>query len=203
MHNQLPSDGLMRGFRQRLTTFARQFAADTRGSVTVEFIIMMPIIFYAFMGIYVYFEGYRQSTINLKAAYTISDLISRETEIISDEYIDSMQQMMQILTRANSTIALRMTVVRWSDDDDRYFVEWSQNRGYAPNYTNASIATIEHKLPNLPDNEIVILVETDNTYTPLFKVGMEDKQLKNFVFTKPRWVDQLCYLPGGGDQCPD
>ncbi|MCF6232098.1 MAG: pilus assembly protein [Rhodobacteraceae bacterium] len=202
MQNQLPCNGFLRSFRQRLNVYARQFAADTRGSVTVEFIIMMPIIFYAFMGIYVYFEGYRQSTINLKAAYTISDLISRETEIISDEYIDSMQAMMQILTRSNSTIALRMSVFRWSDDDNRFFVEWSQNRGYEPNYTNASISAIEDKLPLLPNNEIVILVETDNTYTPLFKVGMDDKQLKNFVFTKPRWVDQLCYLPDGGNQCP-
>jgi hypothetical protein len=202
MQNQLPSDGLMRSFKQRLNTFARQFVADTRGSVTVEFIIMMPIIFYAFMAIYVYFEGYRQSTINLKAAYTISDLISRETEIISDEYIDSMQAMMQILTRANSAIAMRLSVVRWSGDDNRYFVEWSENRGYEPNYTDASISTIEDKLPLLPDNEIVIVVETDNTYVPLFKVGMGNKQLKNFVFTKPRWVDQLCYLPLGGTQCP-
>jgi len=203
MHNQLPSDSFMRVFRQRLNTFARQFAADTRGSVSVEFVMVMPFIFYAFMGIYVYFEGYRQSTINLKAAYTISDLISRETEIISDEYIDSMQAMMQILTRANSTIALRLTVVRWSEDDDRYFVEWSQNRGYSPDYTDATISTIEDDLPLLPDNEIVIVVETSNTYRPLFNVGMDDKQLKNFVFTKPRWVDQLCYLPNGGTQCPD
>lgn len=202
MHNQLPHDGIIRSLRQRINTYASQFAADTRGSVSVEFIIILPIIFYAFMGIYVYFEGFRQSTINLKAAYTISDLISRETEIISDEYIDSMQAMMQILTRANSPIAMRLSVVRWSDDDNRYFVEWSQNRDYAPNYTDATISSIEHKLPLLPDNEIVIVVETDNTYVPLFNVGMDNKQLKSFVFTKPRWVDQLCYLPGGGTQCP-
>lgn len=202
MNNQLPSDGLMRTFKQRLNTYARKFAADTRGSVSVEFIIMMPIIFYAFMAIYVYFEGFRQSTVNLKAAYTISDLMSRETEIISDDYIDSMQAMLQILTRANSAIALRMTVVRWSDADNRYYVEWSENRDYGPNYTDASISIIEDKLPLLPDNEIVIVVETSNTYVPLFNVGMDDKLLTNFVFTKPRWVDQVCYLPGGGTQCP-
>jgi hypothetical protein len=97
---------------------------------------------------------------------------------------------------------MRLSVVRWSGDDNRYFVEWSENRGYEPNYTDASISTIEDKLPLLPDNEIVIVVETDNTYVPLFKVGMGNKQLKNFVFTKPRWVDQLCYLPLGGTQCP-
>ena len=189
-------------FKQRIRARARRFADETHGSVSIEFILAMPFIFWAFMAIYVYFDGYRQSTVNLKAAYTISDLISRETEIISDEYIDSMHEMLRILTRSTSPISLRMSVVRWSADDDRFFVEWSENRDYGPNWTDANITSIEDKLPLLPDNEIVILVETDNTFTPLFKVGMGNKQLKNFVFTKPRWVDQLCYLPNGGAQCP-
>ncbi len=187
---------------RRLTRRLKTFSADTSGNVSVEFVLAMPIIFWAFMAIYVYFDGYRQSTVNLKAAYTISDLISRETEIIDDEYVDSMQAMLQILTRASSAIDMRISVVRWDAGDDRYYVEWSVKRGYDVVLTNASISSIEDKLPLLPDNEIVILVETTNTFVPLFNVGMDHKSLVNFVFTKPRWVDQLCYIPGGGTQCP-
>lgn len=198
MQNNTLATRLTRAIVQRL----RIFSAETRGSVSVEFILAMPIVFWSFMAIYVYFDGFRQSTVNLKAAYTISDLISRETDIIDDEYVDSMHALLQILTRANSTIDMRITVVRWDEDDDRYYVEWSVKRGYDSVFDNATISSIEDKLPLLPDNEIVILVETDNTFRPLFNVGMDDKQLKNFVFTKPRWVDQLCYIPGGGDQCP-
>ena len=187
---------------RRLTQRLRIFCAETRGSISVEFILAMPFIFWAFMAIYVYFDGFRQSTINLKAAYTISDLISRETDIIDDEYVDSMHALLQILTRATSAIDMRISVVRWDESDNRYYVEWSVIRGYDVVLTDATIGGLEDKLPLLPDNEIVILVETDNTFVPLFNVGMTNKQLINFVFTKPRWVDQLCYIPGGGLQCP-
>ena len=202
MQLQSPDTRLSTRLTTHLVRRLKAFSADTRGSVSVEFVLAMPIIFWAFMAIYVYFDGYRQSTINLKAAYTISDLISRETEIIDDEYIDSMHALLQILTRATSAIDMRISVVRWDAGDDRYYVEWSVKRGYDLVLTDATIASLEDKLPILPDNEIVILVETDNTFVPLFNVGMDNKQLVNFVFTKPRWVDQLCYIPGGGTQCP-
>lgn len=168
------------------------FAAETRGSVTIEFILVIPFVFWAFMATYVFFDGYRQSAVNLKAAYTISDLVSRETEFLTDEYIDSMYSLMQLLTRTSSTVSLRITVVRWDQDDDRYYVDWSTNRGYDLNLTNETISDIEAKLPVMPDNERVILVETVNTYVPALNVGMDDQQLENFVFTRPRFAPQLC-----------
>jgi Flp pilus assembly protein TadG len=168
------------------------FGAETRGSVAVEFVIMMPILFWAFMATYVFFDGYRQSAVNLKAAYTISDLISRETEILNDEYIDSMYSLMQILTRTSSSLSLRITVIRWDEADDRYYVDWSTNRQYGSNLTNATIGNIESQLPVMPDNERVILVETINTFVPALNVGMDDRQLENFVFTRPRFAPQLC-----------
>lgn len=171
----------------------RAFGADTRGSISVEFVLVMPFLFWAFMATYVYFDGYRQSAVNLKAAYTISDLISRETETINDDYIDSMYKLMQLLTRSTSSVSLRITVIRWDEDDDRYYVDWSTNRGYPTNLTNATIADIEAKLPVMPDNERVILVETINKFVPLFNVGMDDKDLENFVFTRPRFAPQVVY----------
>ncbi len=176
-----------------LITRLKSFAADTRGSISVEFVMVMPILFWAFMGAYVFFDGYRQSAVNLKAAYTISDLISRETETINDDYIDSMYSLMKLLTRSNSAVSLRFTVIRWDEGDSRYYVDWSTNRGYPTNLTNASIGDIEAKLPVMPDNERVILVETVNTFVPLFNVGMDDQELTNFVFTRPRFAPQVLY----------
>lgn len=46
----------------------------------------------------------------------------------------------------------------------------------------------------MPDNEIVILVETNNEFEPLFKIGLNDLVLENFVFTRPRFVDQIKWL---------
>lgn len=180
---------LIKQFSSRL----KSFAADTRGSISVEFALAMPLMVWAFMAVYVFFDGYRQSAVNLKAAYTIGDLVSRETAIITNDYVDSMHLLMGVLTRSDSPVSLRITVVRWDEDDDRYYVDWSANRGYDLELTNDSIVNIEEKLPFMPDNERVILIETVNTFVPFFQIGMENKELENFVFTRPRFAPQVLF----------
>lgn len=175
----------------QLRTFLANFWNDTRGSVTVEFILAMPFVFWAFMASYVYFDGYHQSTANLKAAYTISDLISRETTDINDAYIDSMYELFGMMTHTPSDIALRISVIRWDESENRYHVNWSANRGFPGEMNDGTVSQYASRLPTMPDNEIVILVETENTFTPLFRIGMEKTKLENFVFTRPRFVDQI------------
>ncbi|SFT49597.1 TadE/TadG family type IV pilus assembly protein [Sedimentitalea nanhaiensis] len=181
-------------FKHRLIRRLRAFADDTRGSIIVEFVIAIPFIFWSFMASYVYFQGYQQSASNLKAAYTISDLISRETSDINDAYIDSMVNLFDMMTRTPSNSSMRITVIRWDGPDNRYYVNWSANRGFPAELTDANVSDLADRLPTMPDNEIVILVETNNEFEPLFKIGLNDLVLENFVFTRPRFVDQIKWL---------
>ena len=178
----------------------KRFAQDNSGSITVEFVLAMPILFWSFMAAYVFFDGYRQSAVNLKAAYTISDLVSRETSFIDDDYIDSMRNLLQRMTDASSSgdVTMRISVIRWDQDDDRYYLDWSANRGFSEELTNANLNDLKDRLPTMPDNERVILVETNNVFVPLFNIGMDDINLSNFVFTRPRFVSQVPWDNGGG-----
>lgn len=191
----------MRTLKARL----QHFLSDTSGNITIEFCLAMPILFWSFMASYVFFDGYRQSAVNLKAAYTVSDLISRETEAINDNYIDSMVRLMELMTRTPSDVDLRVSVIRWDAKDDRYYLDWSANRGFQNALTNANISDIEERLPVMPDNERVILVETNNVFVPLFNVGLDDINLANFVFTRPRFVSQVVWEgdPPGEETYPD
>lgn len=171
----------------------KKFARDTRGSVSVEFVLVAPFLFWALMATYAYFDGYRQSTINLKATYTISDLISRETMEINDDYIDSMFELFELMTRPRSLVKLRISIIRYDEDDGRYYVDWSANRGYLEPRTNSNITSIHNQLPTMPDNERVILVESRNFYVPRFKIGMGNADLYNFVFTRPRFAPQVVW----------
>ena len=177
----------------RLKSFLRRFGRDTRGSVTVEFVMMMPLLFWAYGASYVFFDAYRQDTINLKAAYTIGDLISRETMAINDDYIDSMFELTRLLIRTNAPMSLRVSVVRWDEDDSEYLLDWSSARGTAAPLTNADLEDLAERLPTMPDQERVILVETWNTWNPPFTVGMELISIDNFVFTRPRFAPQVVW----------
>ncbi|WP_370300683.1 TadE/TadG family type IV pilus assembly protein [Pseudooceanicola sp.] len=178
----------------------KRFAQDNSGSITVEFVLAMPILFWSFMAAYVFFDGYRQSAVTLKAAYTISDLVSRETSFIDDDYIDSMLNLLQLMTDASSSgdVTMRISVIRWDQDDDRYYLDWSANRGFSEELTNANLNDLKDRLPTMPDNERVILVETNNVFVPLFNIGMDDINLSNFVFTRPRFVSQVPWDNGEG-----
>ncbi len=178
---------------KRFTPLFHRFRADTRGSMSVEFVIIVPILFWAFMAIFVFFDGFRQSSQNLKAAYAIADMISRETEAINDDYIDSMEEVLQLMTRSDTPLKLRVTVVRWDEDDDRYYVDWSESRDHGYERTNSTISDVEAQLPTMPDNERVILVETEASYEPPFDVWVGDRTLENFVFTRPRFAPQVVW----------
>lgn len=178
----------------------RRFLRGEDAAVSVEFILAMPMLFWAFAACFVFFDGYRQSTINLRAAYTISDMISRETAGIDSTYIDSMQRLLALMARSGSDTALRVTILRWEDDAGRHYVDWSASRGFPGAITNTTAATMAGRLPLMSDGERIILVETSNTYTPVFKVGISPRELQNFVFTRPRFAPQIAWVgprPGG------
>ncbi|MEX0285287.1 MAG: TadE/TadG family type IV pilus assembly protein [Paracoccaceae bacterium] len=176
-----------------IARWLRNFAEDTRGVMSLEFVLMMPPLFITYMAAYVYFDGYRQAAVNLKAAYTVSDLVSRETEIVNEAYIDSMYSLMQELTRTNNPSSIRISVVRWDEGDSRYYLDWSKARGGFLPRQNSSLVNIADRLPQMPDNERVILVETRNTFIPLYAIGMDNIDLDNFVFTRPRFAPQVVF----------
>ncbi|MBL4768243.1 MAG: pilus assembly protein [Rhodobacteraceae bacterium] len=180
---------LLAGIKAR----ARAFHNDTDASVSVEFLLAMPMVFWAFMASYVFFDGYKQSSVNLKAAYTIGDLISRETDPITDDYLDSMYALHRLLTRATSSTTLRITVVRWNEDTNRFYRDWSQTRGTIEPLTSADVLLLTDKLPLMPNAERVIIVETTNSFTPFYNIGMDTLSLDNFVFTRPRFAPQVIW----------
>ncbi|WP_290559967.1 pilus assembly protein [Aestuariivita sp.] len=164
--------------------------------MTVEFVLIVPILFWAYAASYAFFDGYRQSSINLKAAYTIGDLLSRERQIITPAYIDSMYALAQHLTRTDSPLDMRITVIRWDEEDDMFYFDWSQTRGSVLPLTQADLPDIAHRLPVMPDEERVILVETWNTWKSVVSTGMPERSFDNFIFTRPRFAPQLKFEDG-------
>jgi len=174
----------------RLKAFRRQ----TDGLVSIEFAFYMPFLLMIFASIYTYFDAFKQESANLKAAYTVSDLISRETNAINNDYIDSMHNLSELLIRSGSSISLRISVIRWDTDDNRYYVDWSAVRGGELSaWTDADISNVEDDLPTMPDQERVILVETQNNVDAAFKIGLPNMEIYNFVFTRPRFAPQIVF----------
>lgn len=177
----------------RAKQFLRRFGRDTEGTVALEAVIVAPFLFWAFLASYVYFDAYRQTSVNIKANYTIGDLLSRETEAINESYIDSMESLFTFLAKTGSDARIRISVAKWDEADNAYKLDWSRARGGETALTEAGINAMAGELPTLTDNDRIIVVETWSHYAPLFQVGLPEKDIYERTATSPRFAPQLAW----------
>jgi Flp pilus assembly protein TadG len=69
---------------KNLITRLRQFGRDETGNVAIESVIFMPLILSIMAATFSFHDAFRHKSLNIKAAYTISDAISRQTDPINN-----------------------------------------------------------------------------------------------------------------------
>lgn len=178
-----------------MKTFLRRFGRDTKGSVSVEAVILFPALAVIFAASWVLFDVMRQQSISIKANYTIGDIISRETEVLDDSYISSVQNMMFYLTKASGeAVDLRVTVVQYNESSLNHDVIWSEARGDWQVLTDADLSDYSERLPLMADADQLILVETRDAYTPTFNInGIGPFDIETYSFTRPRFASQVIF----------
>ncbi len=185
----------------RLVSFGkalRRFAKREDGSVAVEAMIILPWMFWAFLVCFSIFDTFRMYNINQKAAYTVGDSVSRETAPLDTAYLNGMRQMFEYLAASPGQSTLRVSSLRWDEDDNRFYADWSQVSGNArPALTDQDVIGMTNRLPLMPDDERIILVESWTDYDPVFATGLEQQEITNFVFTRLRFTPNLCW-----ESCP-
>lgn len=187
-------------FRFIIPKSLRQFVRSEEGSISIEAMLILPILVWCYLGTFVFFDAYRSQSTNLKAAYTIGDTLSRETLNITPIYMDSLSALQKFLVDEDNGIArLRVSVYRYQASDNTYRVNWSQTRGGAVQLTDTMLAQLRGNLPRMPNNEIAILVETWVGYHPTYSVGLQDFTFSDLVVTRPRFASMLCRNINNGD----
>jgi len=180
--------------RDRLASHFGRFARDERGLLSVEAAIMAPLLVFFLMMMYTTFDVFRLNATNSKAAYTIGDLLSRETEPVDQGFIDGMKDIFDYITLgAPASSWIRVSVVRYDGDDDEFKLLWSQVGGTATALTDETFPIIEGHIPNMAEEDTVVVVETYMPYTISLKIGWTGFNLAHTVITRPRFASQLCW----------
>lgn len=173
------------------TPFTRlqRFRKDTDGYITLEILIVLPVLLWIFAAAWIYFDVFQQYSAHQKANYAIGDMLSRETQPITDDYLDNSHSLLELLNNADET-ALRVTVVSY-DSDAGWELEWSEARGAASQMAQGDMSDYRSRLPaGLPGDQL-ILVETWDSYAPIFEVGLSEFDIHTYSFTRPRFAPQL------------
>ncbi|UZD91739.1 TadE/TadG family type IV pilus assembly protein [Cognatishimia activa] len=151
----------------------KAFKDNVSGSVSVEAIVTLPILLWVVAAMAVYLDVFRTKSAMDKAAFTISDALSRETNAISPDYLQNSRTLFEELAGLETDSAsLRVSVISRSSAASDFEVEWSEVVGDAfVAWSDASIDAVEEVMPTVGSNETLILVETHYQYDPLYDIG--------------------------------
>lgn len=173
----------------------RKFTRDEGGTATTEAVLVFPMLAWAIVAMAVYFDAFRVRSVNLKAAYTISDMISRENPFVGPNYIGGLNTVYDFLASSANPTWVRVSLVQFDtedpldDSDGVHILQWSYGTNGKPDLTQATMELeVESQIPVMGHGDSLVLVETHMQYVPFLDVGIAPYALDNFIATRPRFT---------------
>jgi len=170
-----------------------RFMREEDGNGAIEGIVMIPVMFLCLLTFTTLIDYTRMQSMHQRAAYTISDMISRETLAIDSDYLEGANALLNTLTRDPQNSTVRVNIVKYDADSDSFDLDWSKTSGYATELSESDVKDWTDRLPIMVDNERMIVVETAAQYTPPFNIGLGNQQIEKFIFTRPRYAPQVLW----------
>ena len=184
---------------RRITNHLRKFRRDEDGTIIAEAVTMFPTLFAVVIAMFVFFDAFRNQSINLKAAYTISDAISREQNTLDNNYIVNTWRLHRFLSNSQTLTRMQVSLIQYDEDANDYRVVWSESKGGIGDLTDGVLDTMvaNNQIPVMPHEETLIVLQTSVNYTPSFTIGLGSFNFDNLIFTRPRFTPQLCFSSDG------
>lgn len=200
----------MRTLKHRFVAFLRQ----EDGLVLVEGLLMMPLVVWALVAMFIYWDVFRTINVTQKAAYSVADLLSRQRDDITPTYLNGLQKVVDFLTPGGHPVTVRITSLQCvaltgaqvcNTTGGSYKKLFSESpEGKIAGLTEAQLQPWKGvKIPTLANGESVFVVETQVDFKAQLQtvlmgllVGVEDQSFGEFIVTRPRHR-RLC-LQGAG-----
>ncbi len=175
--------------------YIRRFARNERAAVAFETVLMTPILVWAFVGSFVFFDAYRVYNTSVKTTYMVADWTSRQDNWIYPHDIQGMADVANSIIRGSDEVEMRVSQIGMVSGN--YNVDWSWGVNGAARLFNSNLDAISDRLPIMPNGERIILVETFVDYDAPFDVGLTVARFDNFTVSRPRYAGQVPFDPDG------
>jgi len=171
----------------------RDFLRDERAAVALETVILTPLLIWAYVGTFAFFDAYRVYNTSVKATYMVADMLSRQTNWVYPHDIQGMANVIDTIIRGSSDVQMRTTQIGWVSG--AYQLDWSWGVNGAARLFQTNLESVEEMLPNMSEGERVILVETVVAYDAPFDVDLTVLRFENFTVVRPRYAGQVPFDP--------
>ena len=190
---------------------AASFLRRAEGAVTVETVIVLPVLVWTFVAMAVFWDAYRAGTVALRATYTIGDLVSRETRCLDQGYLDGLRGVFDSLAASGrpggvgrdgpsairvSWVRERITNVESRDGEpDLVTTETELQASYVSGAIApvAALGDIEDLVPPLAPGDQLIVVQTSVPWTPVMDVGLIARDFEGVATTRHRFNEIVCW----------
>ena len=97
--------------------FFNKFKSDNTGVMTMEFMVLLPILLMWFAGTFVFFDAFHKWMKSMKATYTVADILARQ-KTIDDQYIFDLDRIFDKIShsRNNDETWMRVSHIRYAND---------------------------------------------------------------------------------------
>lgn len=192
----------MRPMKKSIQRF-KAFLRDEDGLILAETVMMLPLLIWALVAMFIYWDVFRTINVTQKAAYSIADLLSRQRDTIPTAFFNGLQNIGDFLTPGGHELTIRVTSFECNSpvqlvcNEDfgtyrRLFSRSPQNK-----IAGLDEAQIQNwrgtRVPIMNHGESLYVVETRvefktqmKTVLAGFLVGVEDGNYGTFVVTRPR-----------------
>lgn len=113
------------GLSRLVLTPLRRFKRDTGGTVSVELVIVMPLLLWALAATVVFYDGFRNRYHAQMAAQTVADIMSRETDLFTADYVEGLNDVFDFLADSRYPTRIRVSSVIWDSEHERNRLQWS------------------------------------------------------------------------------
>ncbi|MEM9786636.1 MAG: hypothetical protein AAF801_09045 [Pseudomonadota bacterium] len=189
----------------KMLRYLRRFRDSEDGVISIELLFAVPILLWTLISTIVYFDAYHAKAVSTRAALTVADMISREEQAITPDYLTGTREVLRALSEVDNNPDFRLTVFRYRAAQDDFRRIWSRNRGLGPNLTNTDLENLRGRFPPMANGDRAILLETRTNYQAPMKAGimgpfptqeLENVDFETFTIIKPRYTgDRFCWDP--------
>lgn len=189
----------------------RRLLRGTEGAITVETVLVLPVLVWTFAALTVFWDAYRAGTVALRATHTVSDLVSRETSCLDQGYLDGLGGVFDSLAAGgrpggvgrDGPSAIRVSWVRerilsvtskdGEPDEVRTETELQGSQVSGVLDPVVDLAEIAHLVPALAPGDEMIVVETSLPWAPIFDAGLLARNFESVATVRHRFNEIVCW----------
>ena len=177
--------------------FTKRFSKNEDGGLSIEAVLAIPLLVWALTATIVFYDAFKTLHISQKATYTIADMLSREEAEITPDYLTAVYELYDFLSESQGDNALRVSVVTMNEDPvtlaKSLALVCSEGVGGIAGYSD--IDAIEDRIPDMMPGDQLIVVESEQEWSPSFAVGLASYRFREVALARPRFAPQLVLNP--------